>query len=139
VDRVWSVFTDIAAGAERLSAVEHLEMLTEQPFGTGTRWRETRQMFGKSATEEMWVTDVEPMRFYVVEADSHGTHYTSRYDFSSPNSSTTTVTFSFSGSSRGVMKLLGAAMWPLLKGKMTTELRRDLDELAQACESAASD
>ena len=37
-----------------------LEMLSEGPFGEGTRWRETRVMFKKEAVEEMWVTGFPP-------------------------------------------------------------------------------
>lgn len=37
-----------------------IERLTEENFGVGTRWRETRRMFGREATEEFEVRVWEP-------------------------------------------------------------------------------
>ena len=132
-DHVWDVFTDLAQSVDRLSAVNSVEILTEGAFGIGTRWRETRTMFGREATEEMKVTQVDPGRSYTAEAASHGSHYVSRFDFA-PTVSGTDVTFSFSGESNGAMRIVGLVMWPVLKGKMAKELRRDLDDLAEYCE-----
>lgn len=132
-ETVWAVFTDLGNSVERLSAVDAVEVFTEGPFRVGTRWRETRTMFGREATEEMEVTAVEPERSYTVEAASHGSHYTSQFHFA-PTEAGTDVTFSFSSESHGAMRFVSAVMWPLLKGKMTKELRRDLDDLAVYCE-----
>ena len=46
-------------------------------FGVGTRWREIRAMFGKSASEEMTVTEVDPGRSYTAQAQHGKAHYTS--------------------------------------------------------------
>lgn len=62
-EQVWCVFTYIPAAADTLSGVEGIEMLSEPPYGVGTRWRETRTMFGKKATEEMWVTGAEGSKY----------------------------------------------------------------------------
>ena len=134
IDEVWDVFTDIGAAAERLTAVERIELLTDGPFAEGTRWRETRRLYGKSATEEMWVSHLLPQRSYTVDAGSTSTRYESRYDFIPVDDSTTRVTFTFSGESTGLVRLIGVVMWPLLKGRMAKDLRRDLDDLAKVCE-----
>lgn len=134
-DVAWTVFTDLAQSAERLTAVNAVEVLTPGEFGLGTRWRETRTMFGREATEEMKVTAVDPGRSYTADAESHGSHYVSRFDFT-PTPNGTDVRFSFSSESHGVMRFVGSVMWPMLKGKMTKELRRDLDDLAAYCERA---
>ena len=34
----------------------------------GTRWLETRKMYGKLVTEEMWVSEFEPHKIYLVKA-----------------------------------------------------------------------
>ena len=44
VERVWEVLTDVAHADQTLSGVE---LITEGPYRVGTRWRETRRMFGK--------------------------------------------------------------------------------------------
>ena len=72
---VWSVLTDLDAATEALRNVTAVERLTPGEYAVGTRWRETRTMFGKSATEEMWVTACEPERRTVVEAGDGGARY----------------------------------------------------------------
>ena len=136
-DRVWEVFTDLEASADRLRAVERVEVLTDEPFGVGTTWRETRKMFGRTETEEMHVTAVDRPASYTVSATSQGTTYTSRFDFSESAPDTTEVLFTFSGETQGVVrKAIGAVVWPLFRGKVTKELRRDLDDLAAFCETS---
>src|SRR5680860_912729 len=74
--RVWGVMTDLSGWEHSLSGVERVTRLdTGEGFEVGTRWRETRRMFGREATEEMAVTALDPGRSYRVEADSGGTHY----------------------------------------------------------------
>ncbi|MFI8966209.1 SRPBCC family protein [Streptomyces sp. NPDC053493] len=73
--RVWESITDLRNMPRVLSSVERVEVLTEGGFAVGTRWRETRRMMGRSATEEMTVTVCEPPDRYVTVADSHGMHY----------------------------------------------------------------
>jgi hypothetical protein len=78
-DRVWEALTDLPGMPGTLSGVARVEVLTEGPFQTGTRWIETRRMFGKEATEEMRVTACQAPARYVVEAESRGTHYVSEF------------------------------------------------------------
>ncbi|GAA2640274.1 hypothetical protein GCM10010307_40310 [Streptomyces vastus] len=58
--RVWEALTDLGGMDRVLSSVSKVEILTDGTFDVGTRWRETRRMFGRDATEEMWVTASEP-------------------------------------------------------------------------------
>ncbi|WP_231137820.1 hypothetical protein [Rhodococcus opacus] len=43
-----------------------------EPSDRCARRRETRVLFGKSSTEEMWVTEIDPEKRTVVKASSHG-------------------------------------------------------------------
>ena len=79
--RVFAVYTDLEEAVERIPDITALEMLSEGPFGQGTRWRETGIMFKKEATEEMWVTHFDPPRSYDVEAESHGLNYSTHFSF----------------------------------------------------------
>jgi carbon monoxide dehydrogenase subunit G len=38
-DRVWKALTDIEAAPQTISGIDRIEMLSEGPFGVGTRWR----------------------------------------------------------------------------------------------------
>ena len=56
---VFEKFTDFAHVAENVRGIERMEILTDGPIGQGTRFRETRIMFNREATEEMEITDWE--------------------------------------------------------------------------------
>lgn len=73
--RVWQVLIDLDHAAETLSGVLRVEMLTDGPYALGTRWRETRKMFGREASEELWVADNDPLRRTQVRATSGGVDY----------------------------------------------------------------
>jgi len=78
---VFSVASDFHHAAENIHGIESLEVLTDGPIGVGTRFRETRLMFGKTATEEMEITAFDVPHSYVVEGESCGGHYRFEYRF----------------------------------------------------------
>ncbi|MEW2632743.1 SRPBCC family protein [Streptomyces sp. NPDC048389] len=132
---VWHALTDIQSWERVLSGVEKVEVLTSGGFDVGTRWRETRRMLGKEATEEMYVTACEPPERYVVEADSHGTHYVSEFRLLAAGPEATTVRLTFGAESpggfRGVLaKLLGGPGARAVR----KAIARDLDDVAAAAE-----
>ena len=93
-ERVFEAATDLASLPETMSGIDSVEALSDGPFGAGTRWRETRTLYGRQATEEMWVTGFDPPRSYVVEAESHGARYRTEITFV-PEGDGTRVTFVF--------------------------------------------
>ena len=80
-ERVFALFTDLAHAPDNIRAIKKLELLTPGPMCMGTRFRETRVMFGKEATEEMEVIELDPGRSYAVTASSCGTRYLTRFSF----------------------------------------------------------
>ncbi len=79
-DNVWRVLTDLDNAVSTISAIERIERLDGgSGFDVGTTWRETRTMFGKTATEDMTVTELDPGRSYTTEARSHGAYYRSTH------------------------------------------------------------
>jgi carbon monoxide dehydrogenase subunit G len=136
-ERVWALATDIPRSAQTLSGVNRIEMLSEGDFGPGTRWRETRTMFGREATEEMWVTEVDPGRAYTVEADSHGAHYVSTFAFTAVTPQQTEVVLDFGAQPHGtVAKVLAKVTGPVASRSVAKALQKDLDDLAAAAERA---
>ncbi len=135
VERVWELATDLAGMPDRLSAVIATEVSTPPPFGVGTRWVETRHIMKRDATEEMWVTAVEPRRSYVVEAESNGAHYTSTFTFAATADGGTDVTMSFGAEPVGTMgKVFGPVAFRLMRKSVAGQLAKDLDDLARAAE-----
>jgi carbon monoxide dehydrogenase subunit G len=136
VERVWELATDLEHSPDILSGVERVEVLTPPPFGVGTRWRETRTMMGRQATEEMWVSAVEPQRSYTVEAESSGVHYVSTFRFE-PSGDGAQLTLEFSGQPKGpATRLLAAVTAPLARRSVSKALGKDLEDLAAAAENA---
>jgi len=73
-DKVWNVLSDLERAAERIEAIKHVEILTDGPVGQGTRFKETRVMFGKEATEEMEITEWNPPTHLAMECETCGMH-----------------------------------------------------------------
>lgn len=133
--RVWDLATDIERWSTTMSGIDAVEVLAVPEFDVGTRWRETRTMMGKKATEEMWVSAVEPGRSYTVEAESHGTHYVSEFRFEPVGEDGTRIDLTFAGQpSSGVARAVAAVTGPLARRSVAKALQRDLDDLAAAAE-----
>ena len=134
--RVYDVVTDLPGAAERIAAIKSLEVLTEGGFGVGTRFRETRVMFGKEATEEMEIIDVVPGERYTTQAESCGCRYESVVGVV-PDGDGSRLTMTFGATPLSfVGRVMSAAMWPLLKGTMRKAVRADLADIKRAAESS---
>ena len=77
---VFDRITDLRKASEHIEDISHIEVLTEGPVRAGTRFRETRTMFGKDCTEEMEVTHFDAPHSYTVEAESCGARMITRFD-----------------------------------------------------------
>lgn len=137
-DRVFALAIDLAGAADRVGAIESVEVLTEGPFGVGTRWRETRQMFGRPATEEMQVAAFEPGRSYTTEALSHGCRYVSGFRCE-PHGDMTQASFFFEGHATTfaarVMMLLMTPLNGMIQKQIRTAFAADLADLRRAAEA----
>ena len=78
-EAIWSVICDIEHCDHNISGIQKVEVLEQPDSGVvGLKWRETRTMFGKEATEVMWITEAEEYSYYKTRAESHGSIYISR-------------------------------------------------------------
>ena len=135
VERVFDIASDPHNYADVITAITKIEVLTDGPVGVGTRFRETRTMFGKEATEEMEFSIFDPPHSYTLVADSHGCHYVSTFRFV-PDGAGTRVEFDFTGEAHTFgAKVMSAVMGPLMKGTMRKMLAKDLGELKRHAES----
>ena len=66
VEQVFRVFTDIEHGPEHVGGIKKVEMLTPGVVHLGTRWRETRDVLGRSDSAEMEITAFELNRMYTI-------------------------------------------------------------------------
>ena len=136
-DTVWAVISDIPGSAATLSGVDSVQLLTDGPYGEGTRWKETRTMMGRSETVEMWVAQAEPPRSTTVKALQGGADYTSRFTLAGRDGGTD-LTLAFgavvlkpNAFSKAMMAIFGKIGMSITR----RALAKDLAEIAAKAES----
>jgi len=136
-DEVFAVFTDLPRAHERVSAIHRIDLLTEGPVRAGTRYKETRRMFGREATEEMEIVDFVPGERYTIECRSCGSLVRSTFRFM-PESGATRVELEVEARAES---LFAKALMPFFGRTAMKSVRqaaeRDLDDLARAVEEEA--
>ena len=139
VQRVFERITDISSWPDVAESIVGVEVLTEGPVGVGTRFRETRVMFGKEASEEMEVTAFEPPRSWTHEARSHGMHYVTTTTFEPTNDGGTEICMRFAGTPTSLGgKIMGVLMGALMKGQCLKATKKDLADMKAAYEAEES-
>ena len=134
IEQVFARASDFAALAETIAGIERVEMLTDGPVGQGTRFRETRMMFGRESTEEMEVVEFEPPRRYALGCENHGCRYHSELRFEEREAGTE-VTMTFEAEPLTFFaKIMAFLTRPLLKSMMKA-CAKDLEDLKAAIES----
>lgn len=143
-EAVFALATDLVSASDRICGIESIDLLSEGPFGVGTRWRETRLMRGKRATETMWITAFEPGRSYTAEAESCGCHYTSVLTCEPTGegeAARTVVSYRFSGQPQTFVARVMLVLMTPVSGMMTRMIHQcladDLADLRRVAEAAA--
>ncbi len=135
-EEVWKAITDFENCSSYIHSILSLEIL-EQPKDTlvGFKWKETREMFGKEATETMWITDVSENEFYQTRAESHGSFYISQMAVEEVNGHSK-LTFSFTGESVTFFaKIMSALMGSMMKKSLDKAMLKDLEDIKAYVES----
>lgn len=136
VEAVWRVLTDIPGSARTLSSITRVEIMTPGDYAEGYRWRETRKMMGKEATEEMWVADVDAPTSTTVKAHSGGADYTTRFTLAPADGGTRlTMFFGAEMDNPGIVAKVMLALFGKLGLSITRkQMARDLAEIAAKAE-----
>lgn len=120
---------------DAISAIEAVEVLTPEPFGLGSCFRETRTMFGRQASEDMTVAALDPPKRMLLTANNHGVRYEKEH-FLEETDEGTRLTLSFSGEPQTLInRLTGRVMWLLMGNMLRKMLERDLDDLKRSLEA----
>jgi len=129
-DEVWKVITDIDNCKNVISSIIKVNVINKPPSElVGLKWEETREMFGKEATETMWITDAVVGEYYATRAESHGSVYLSQLSLKEEDSKTT-LTMSFTGNPQTVVaNVVSFLMAPLIKGSIKKALVKDLQDI----------
>jgi len=137
IRHVFDLFTDIERAADRVSGIKRVEILTTGNFGLGTRWRETREVFGCFDTSEMEVTAFEQYRTYTLSHYKGGVGVEIVFVFE-PQTTGTRVTIEFTLDGAGLPPgFLSPLSWAIA-GKVRHELSHDLTDLKDWLERRSS-
>ena len=135
---VWAAVSDFEHAPQRVSAIKRLEILTPQrPVGAGMRFRETRVMFGREATEEMTITEWNPPHSYCIEARSCGAKYRSEIAVAAAHGGGSTLTMSFEAQPVTFMAKLLSPLSKLMMGACRKALEKDLDDIGRSVTAGA--
>jgi carbon monoxide dehydrogenase subunit G len=133
---VWEMITDLSGSADVISGIESVEMLTEGPFAAGSKWRETRSMFGKRSTEEMEVTEINAGTSYVVEAEGHGARYRSVMSVIPLDDATCRLSMTFAAEpTSSTSRFFASTLGKMFEGGTKKALQQDLDDIAIAAQA----
>lgn len=130
--------TDIEGSPETISGIDAVERLDDAVgFGVGTKWRETRTMFGKSAEEVMEVTDVVDGQSYVVEANASGVHYRTVMSVAPSPGGGSTISMTFESEPDGMLaKFMASTVGKLFERATRKAMEQDLVDIAAAAAEA---
>ncbi|HKB15566.1 MAG TPA: SRPBCC family protein, partial [Planctomycetota bacterium] len=118
----------------RIKGIQRIEMLTEGPVRVGTRFKETRKMFGKEATVTMEVVTFDPPHGYALGAEDHGCRYRCEFKFT-PHAGGTRVEMTWEGTPLTFFsKVMGLLMAPMMKGMASKCVEQDLTDLKASLE-----
>ncbi len=134
---VFAALSDFQTAPQRVTGITRVEMLTTGPVGKGTRFRETRRMFGKEASETMTVVQWDPPREYALEAASCGCHYHSTIACT-PDGSGTSVSMTFVARPLTFMAKLFWPLGRLMIGSCRKMIEKDLTDIKNSIESGGA-
>ena len=135
IPAVFAAFTDFEHAAAHVKDIVRIEMLTPGPVGVGTKFKETRKMFGKESTETMEVTAFAPNQLVELSANSCGAEIKSRFTFS-PDGPATRVGVDVQTRALTFTAKLFRPLAFVMMGAVKACVRRDVEQLKAAVEAA---
>lgn len=132
-ETVFEAFTDVDSWAERIAGIVRVERPGEGPVANGTRFKETRVMFKKEHTEEMWFDDMSPPDSYTIRGESCGSKYTTTFRLSARDGGTQ-VDMRMDCQAVSFMAKLMKPLGVLMMGPMKKIMTKDLEDFKASIE-----
>ncbi|MCB1191463.1 MAG: SRPBCC family protein [Leptospiraceae bacterium] len=131
--KVFNAFSDLKNLANNVRAIKSIELLTPGDVGIGSKFKETRIMFGKESSETMEITQFSFPNYYKEEAQSNGMHYATEWRFVEEGNKTT-VSIDFSGTPTTFSAKLLNVLFLFMVGGMKKAFLADMDDLKKMLE-----
>jgi carbon monoxide dehydrogenase subunit G len=130
---VFEQFTDLEHATAHVSGIKRIEVLTQGVFQLGTRWRETREVLGRTDSAEMEVTSFERNKTYTITHHKAGVRVDTVFSFE-PTDDGTKVSIEFELDTGAFPPgLLTPFSWAIA-GKVRDVLGTDLADLKKSIE-----
>jgi ligand-binding SRPBCC domain-containing protein len=130
---VFRAFSDVQSLSKNVTAITGIELLSDGEIGVGTRFKETRVMFGKESSEIMEITRFAPHDFFTEEARSGGMHYVSNWSFVE-NEGCTRVSIDFTGTATTFTGRIMGVLFSFMAGSMKKAFLSDMEDLKRTLE-----
>ncbi len=125
---VFDTLSDFENAARHVRGIDRMELLTPGAIGVGTRFRETRTMFGKQSSVEMEITAFDRLHGYTVEGTTCGSRYRAAYHLLSDIAGTH-VRLEIETQPIHFLAKLVAPLACLMQGSMKKCLLNDLEDI----------
>jgi uncharacterized protein YndB with AHSA1/START domain len=133
IAEVFDLFTDIERGADRVSGIKKVEMMTFGPLRLGSKWNETREVLGRIDDAQMEITAFEQNKTYTITHHKGGVRIDTTFTFESVPAGTR-VSVEFGVNPHGLPPALLAPLEWAMAGKVKEVLGQDLQDLKTSVE-----
>ncbi|MGA9748075.1 MAG: SRPBCC family protein [Nocardioides sp.] len=131
---VWAVVSDVTRLPVVLSGMTALEVEgPDSDFRVGLTWTQTRVIAGRTGSERLRITEIEPGRSYVTEGGSHGFDYRTTWAVEEIGEHRARMGCTFEGHPRTTVAKLMLRLFGAAGAKATRKaMRTDLHDIARA-------
>ena len=132
-EQVWRVISDIRHAQQHISAIKRLVIIEQPKEGLkGLKWQETRTIFGKDATEIMWIIESQTNLYYKTKAQNNGCDYYSEMKIVEGTEQCELV-MGFTGVPQSLLaKIMGKLMSRLMTEQLNKTMQADLEDIKSA-------
>lgn len=132
---VFDTFTNLDRATERVPSIVRIERLTPGAFGLGTKFRETRVVFKREASETFEVTAFEPNQMFELTARSCGAMYQTQFRFA-PTDAGTRVDVAMTIRAESFLAKLFTPLSRMMMGMVKKCVAADVVALKKVAETA---
>lgn len=130
VEQVFKIVADIRNFSKVIPEIIDVEFLSDQQYGVGTKFKETRSMNGREAATELEVTELKENEFIRLISDAGGTVWDSVFKVAEKEGGTE---LSLEMEAKPY-KFLAKIAAPFFKGFMKKAIEKDMITVKEFCE-----
>lgn len=133
-EEVWDIVSNIEKAKDRIECIKDIQILERPENGlVGLKWQEKREVFGKEATETMWITEAKENEYYIAEAKNSGCLYHSKVSIE-PSHDGVNLVMSFQSTPQTFMARLMSPLMFMMKGVIKKAFVKDLQDIQKYLE-----